>query len=901
MSHDPQRRARLLRDRAAALPPSERTAFLDAECGNDDVRRRVEALLADDVHGDTVSDTAPIPSDHHTAPRVIDNYRLISIIGEGGMGEVYLAEQERPLRRRVALKIIRLGMNSREVVARFETERQALAVMNHASIAKVYDAGATPEGRPYFVMEYVEGAPLTDYCNRERLTTPERLRLFLKVCDGVQHAHQKGIIHRDLKPSNVLVTGQGAEGAPKIIDFGVAKATAQQFGGQAVHTELGQIIGTPEYMSPEQAEMSSDAVDTRTDVYSLGVLLYELIAGVLPFQSQLMRQGGLTEMLRRIREDVPPRPSTRVPALGPDTETIAKSRRSSGRRWQSELQGDVDWITMRALEKDRSRRYGSPAELAADIRRHLADEPVLAGPPGVRYRFGKFARRYRAGVSVAVVLLVALVGFAVTMTFQAGRIARERDRANRETVRAVRAAETSERTSEFLVRLFETSDPREAKGDSVTAQEVLHRGAERVRTELADEPAVQATMLRTIGRVYTSLGLFEDARPLLEEAVELNRRHPGEEDLELASSALELASLYSWVDRDEEGEPLAREALAIREQVTDADPRAMAQSLRVLGSILQHQGRYDEAEEAHTRGLRILEAALGPDHPEIASVAHNLAIVHYFESELDEAEALYKRAIRIEAEAHGEENHRLATSLHTLAILYQDQGRIDEALELEQRSLAIRERVLGPDHYHTALSLTTLGNLYRSAGRPADAEAPIRRALAIAEPSLGPGHGEVGWMRRCLARTLVDLGRVEEAVELLETTRSLQWEQDEELGIYDRGTLGDAYRRLGRFGDAEQQFNLSLKASREAANPDSGDIALALAGLASVHRDTGRFVEAEPAYRLAIEVMGRVWGPADPDRIRALRDLALLLRRTDREGEAQQLEAEADRLIAGSQ
>ncbi|MHC4350572.1 MAG: serine/threonine protein kinase, partial [Planctomycetota bacterium] len=418
MTANHRKQAEELYQIAVDLPAEQRPAFLQERCGGDNaLRAEVERLL--EVHELETLSLLRKPVFHlqdEPGEQVGDRigpYKLLGKLGEGGMGVVYLAEQAEPIRRTVALKLIKLGMDTREVIARFESERQVLAFLEHPGVAKVFDAGTTGTGRPYFVMEYVAGVPITNYCDTERLSTTERLDLFIQVCDAVQHAHQQGIIHRDIKPSNVLVTLQEDAARVKVIDFGVAKATRQRLTEKTVFTEYGQLLGTPEYMSPEQAEMTGLNVDTRTDIYSLGVLLYELLSGSLPFDPTELRQAGFDEIRRRIREVEPPQPSTRLSSLGDASVTVAGQRATDPRTLERQVRGDLDWITMKAMDKSRTRRYASASELAADIRRHLNDEPVLAGPPGPMYRLSKFARRHRAAVSaitaVAAVLIIATI------------------------------------------------------------------------------------------------------------------------------------------------------------------------------------------------------------------------------------------------------------------------------------------------------------------------------------------------------------------------------------------------------------------------------------------------------------------------------------------------------------
>jgi serine/threonine protein kinase len=464
----------------------------------------------DDLHTTAAADSAL------AVVQSVGPYRLLRKIGEGGMAQVWLGEQTTPVHRTVAIKLIKAGMDTKAMVARFESERQALALMDHPAIAKVFDAGATPEGLPYFAMEFVAGIPITEYCDKYRLSTRERLELFIPVCEGVQHAHQKAIIHRDLKPSNVLIAQQDGRPTPKIIDFGVAKALGQPLTDKTMVTQLGVLVGTPEYMSPEQTDLTAQNIDTRTDVYSLGLILYELLVGALPFDSGELQRAGFEEILRRVRDEEPPRPSTRVRTRGEASTASARNRKTDPRILARQLEGDLDWIVIKALEKDRTRRYGSPSDLATEIGRYLRDEPVLAGPPSVVYRARKFVRRHRYGVGVAAGVVLLVFGFAVTMAAQARRTAHERDRANRE-------AEVSKQVTDFMTGLFRVVSPSEARGNKITAREILDRGAAQIDSGLKAQPEIQARLKHTMGLVYTNLGLNRQAQDLLERAVETQR------------------------------------------------------------------------------------------------------------------------------------------------------------------------------------------------------------------------------------------------------------------------------------------------------------------------------------------------------------------------------------------
>jgi serine/threonine protein kinase/tetratricopeptide (TPR) repeat protein len=685
-------------------------------------------------------------------------YRFLQRLGEGGMGEVWIAEQLRPVRRQVAIKVVKAGMDTVQVVARFEAERQALAVMDHPTIAKVFDGGTTPEGRPYFAMEYVRGEAITSYCDRQRLPIRERLELFIQLCDGVQHAHQKGIIHRDLKPSNVLVSVSDDHPVPRIIDFGIAKAIAQPLTERPLFTELGGFLGTPEYMSPEQAELTPVDVDTRSDVYSLGVLLYEVLVGTLPFDSVGLRQAGLDEIRRTIREKDPLRPSTRITHSGLASTAAAEHRRTQPAKLAAVLRGDLDWITMKALEKDRTRRYQTANALALDVRRHLNHEPVSAGPPSAAYRTRKFVRRHRVGVAAVTALVMLVLAFTGIMTVQAGRIARERDRANQE-------ATIAKQVSDFLVGLFKVSDPSEARGDTLTAREILANGAKQLDTSLRDQPNVQARLQSTIGAVYTSLGLYGDAQPLLQRALESQRRLLGEESVETLATAHQLANLY-WYDRKlDDAERLYIYVLEGRRRLFGEEHPDTLKTKFDLASLYSLEKRTDEAERLTADTLVVQRRVLGPDHPDTLSSMNNLQAIYLVQRRYDEAEPIAKEVLQIRRRVLGEEHPDTLRSAHNLAAIYGNLGRNGEAEPLYARALNGRRRVLGETHPDTLFTQLRLASVFRDQRRYNEAQVVALAAYRGLRDTLGAEHDRTRTAIEDLVKLYEAWGRNESAAE----------------------------------------------------------------------------------------------------------------------------------------
>jgi non-specific serine/threonine protein kinase/serine/threonine-protein kinase len=770
----------------------------------------MESPMADDASRSiTVSDD--LPDD----PLRLGRYRVLQKIGEGGFGEIWVADQTEPVRRRVAIKVLKAGMDTKAVLARFEAERQALAMMDHPNIAKVFDAGETERGRPFFVMELVKGEAITDYCDRHALGTRERLELFLPVCSAVQHAHQKGIIHRDLKPSNILIAHQDDGALAKVIDFGIAKATHAALTERTIYTQQGQLIGTPAYMSPEQAEMGGLDVDTRTDVYSLGIILYELLAGAPPFPPETLATAGYSEIQRIIREQEPPRPSTRV--LAAAAAGVAEQRRTTARALARELREDLDWIVLKAIEKDRTRRYAGPSALARDVERHLHHEPVEAGPPSARYRFRKFVRRHTLGAGIALTALLGLLTVAATMTVQARRIARERDRVAVE-------AKTASEVSEFLIDLFEVSDPGEARGNTVTAREILDEGAERIRADLDAQPVVRARLMGVMARVYRALGLYGPAEPLAREALDVRRRELGDDDPETLGALHDLA-IQCWNQgRYDEAEPLFQEAMERERRVFgDEDPRTLRlmnsvanlysdqgrypeaeslylfvvdarrrtagledrETLRAMGNLAllyYDQARYADAEPLYLETLEAQRRVLGADHPETVDSLNNLGILYWALGRFGEAEGVYAEALEARLRVQGPDHPRTLGTMNNLALLKHFQKKYDEAEPLYRETLEGKRRTLGPDHHQTMSSMINLALLYNDQGRWEESETVYRQALDIARRTLGEENPETLTTRLNLAILYMNTGRHDEAEPILRETLAAQ-----------RKVLGDAH------------------------------------------------------------------------------------------------------------
>jgi serine/threonine protein kinase/tetratricopeptide (TPR) repeat protein len=803
------------------LDSSQRAAYLEKACADDpELRKRIEALLA--VHDQAASfletppsgaqgpppdAKAPSERDSSGAPAEkpgdrIGRYKLLQQIGEGGCGVVYMAEQEESVRRRVAVKVIKLGMDTKQVIARFEAERQALALMDHPNIAKVLDTGATETGRPYFVMELVRGIKITTFCDENNLSTEERLQLFIKVCHAVQHAHQKGVIHRDIKPSNILVADHDGVPVPKVIDFGVAKATSdQRLTDKTLFTAFEQFVGTPAYMSPEQAKLSGLDIDTRTDIYSLGVLLYELLTGKTPLDQKELLAAGLDEMRRAIREKEPPRPSTRLSTMaGDELTTTAKHRRVDPPKLIHLLRGDLDWIVMKALEKDRARRYETANGLASDVQRHLADEPVVARPPSGLYRFQKLLRRnkgaFAAVGSVALFLVLGVVGSTVE-ALRAGRAERAQFHS---ALQADAQRQKAEAEAGLIMKMLRSVGPSLAKGrDTKMLEEILDDGIKSISKELTNQPEVEVELSLTVAEAYYDLGLHKQMEGVARHSLQVARTRLGEVNESVASSLITLGVGLVSIAQQHLG---AMSAGNIPE--TEKNRRLEDANLR-------------EAEKCCLDGLAMHRKLLGEENLKVARALNLLGQIRLTQYNLAEAETRLREALAICRKLKDEfMEARLLRQLAYLLAFYED--RLVEAETMSRQALVMQKKLLGNDHPDIARSLFSLATLLRRQGKYADAEIEYREGLTMWRRLQGKDNFEVNSALGYLAEVLMCQEKLEEAEaqrrEELAMTRRLNGDEHANV-VVTLCWLADLLVREGKLEEAEAQAREALAIGRK--------------------------------------------------------------------------------------
>ncbi len=834
------------------------------------VRRLLEMHMRHDGLRDTDRISQPSLADEK-AGESIGPYKLRQQIGEGGFGVVWMAEQERPVRRWVALKIIKMGMDTKEVIARFEQERQALAMMEHPNIAKVFDAGATNSGRPYFVMELVRGVKITDYCDNAILPTTERLRLFVQVCHAVQHAHQKGIIHRDLKPSNILVTLHDGVPVPKVIDFGVAKATQQQrLTDLTLFTQFQQMIGTPLYMSPEQAEMSGLDVDTRSDIYSLGVLLYELLTGRTPFDPETLRRAGQDEVRRLIREQDPPRPSTALQTMKAELRmTVARNRQADAGKMAGLLRGDLDWILMKALEKDRTRRYQTANGFALDIQRHLADEIITARPPGNLYRIRKSIRRNRLAFAATGAVAAALIlGLAAsTWLFFRENQARERAVGAERIARSETAK--SRQVARFLKDTLAGTGPSVALGrDTTMLREILDKTAERIGTDLRDHPEVEIELRLTLIEAYGDLQLYPEMVEMARETVRVSQAHFGNDNLATADALGHLGVGLMISRQIGEAESTTRRAIAMQRKLRGPGSLQEASSLINLGDVLRHRcslagdpadsPQLAEAEAVIRAGLAIRRKRLGNETSEVTWGLYSLGLVLRVTGQLDEAEATARERLEIARKLYGEDHPETGGTYVAWAEVLAQRMRFAEAESTYRKGLAILNRLEGPGKWHHAYAYSGFADVMEKQGRLEEAEAGFRTALATARSATGGDHPDMPQHIGNLANILWKNGKLAEARALAEESVELclrqpgqadRWMQD-----FAFDTLEEVLRDLGDSAASEAMFRQRVALDREISGNGHPFVAASLAQLTRFLLDQKRFAEAGETARECLAI-----------------------------------------------
>jgi serine/threonine-protein kinase len=876
-------------------PHDQREAFLAAACGADahrlDTARRLLAAaeraesfletpaaeiapaLVRDAFGELTMEAAPEASG---TPTAIGPYRVLRRIGRGGMAEVFLAERaDDEYRRRVAIKIVRAERGG-DLAARFRHERQVLASLEHPHIARLYDGGMTADGRPYLVMEYVDGRPIDRYADETRLSIDGRLALFDQVCGAVARAHRNLIAHRDLKPGNVFVS---ADGTVKLLDFGVAKLIEAEDGpDDAPVTRAGMRVMTPEYASPEQ--FRGDPVTTATDVYSLGVLLYELLTGVRPNGPA----GASARALQRAALERDPDPPSLAAARA--GEAAAAARGSTAQGLRRRLQGDLDNIVLKALEKDADRRYASVDALADDLGRHRCGLPVSARGDSIGYRAGRFLRRHRAaaaGAAAVVVLVTTLVAYYSV------RLATERDRARLE-------AQSATRIAEFVTGLFRDADPIRSADPNVTARELLQRGAARLETELGADPDVQARLLTTIGLSYRSIGLLDESVAAHERALESRRARLGPDHPEIAESLTNIGGALYYAGRYDEARRRYEEALRIYEASSDAPPEHVAETLNGLGLLDRREGQLDRAAATLERALALRERALGADDPRIAPLANNLGLVHMSLGNHERALALFDRAADLHAKGVGPDSPLVAGSLMNAGDALARQGEFEAALPKLQQALAIQEQAYGPDHRDTATAVNALAGALMDVGRYEEALPLFSRAERAYASALGPGHpyvaypivnaGDVYWKIGDHARALAAYERalaireaafgavhrdVAATLQRIGALRVLMHDCDRAVPVLERAIqvttattkplmtswiataksgLGACASAAARYADAEALLLDAHQVFVDLGGPDSQDARLAADRLVTLYETWGK-PEQAAQYRLS--------------------------------------------------
>jgi serine/threonine protein kinase/tetratricopeptide (TPR) repeat protein len=913
----------LFAEAIAINDPLERAALLERECAErPEVRQRLDQLLdahfqsnalldapglaqTDAFRNETVASTAPFRMAAEAEGTVIaGRYKLLQQIGEGGMGSVWMADQTEPVKRRVAVKLIRVQQgNSRTILSRFEAERQAIALMDHPHIAKLLDAGTTPDGSPFFVMELVKGVPLNEFCDAHHLTIRDRLNLFMQICSAVQHAHQKGIIHRDIKPSNILVESHDGKAVPRVIDFGLAKATSGlQLSENTLFTAFGSIMGTPLYMAPEQATFNAVDVDTRADVYALGVILYELLTGTTPITRDSMKKAALDEMLRLIREQEAPTPSSRLSTVE-SMPSIAANRQMEPQKLGRFMKGELDWMVMKALSKERDRRYETATGFAKDIERFLNNEPVAAGPPSASYRLRKFVKRNRGQVIAASLVLVALLAGVAGTTLgliearrqeslakrqetlaneraEGERLAKQKaleaaegerlaklDAQEKKTLaeanekKALTAAEEEKKAKETVEdvlgfvenKVFAAARPKGQQGGlgyDVKLADAVTAALPSIENGFPDKPLVEARLRRTIALSFLYLGRPEIALEQYEATRSLYRRVLGPDHPDTLKSMISLANSYAALGRLDDALKLREQTLVLYKAKLGPDHRETLGSMANQANSYAQFGRHDDALKLHEKTLALRKAKLGPDHPDTLN------------------------------------------SMSALANCYAQFGRHDDALKLSEEALILQKAKLGPDHLYTLATMNNLANTYYALDRHAEALKLNEEALALKKAKLGPDHPDTLVSMSNVAVSYDALGRHDDALKLREATLVLQKAKigpDHPNTLMSMNNLATSYYLLGRHNDALKLNEETLALRKAKLGPDDRDTLQSMSNLAISYSCLSRFDDALKLHEETLALRKAKLGPGHPDTLVSMNNVARGYFAVGRRGEAMSL------------
>jgi tetratricopeptide (TPR) repeat protein len=929
---------------ALAKPSAERTAFLEATCvGQPELRAAVEALLAAHEQSGNLLDRPPreldqtidvgtnpnsnandlslgvtvaYPSNPAPGMLIAGRYKLIEEIGEGGMGTVFMAQQSEPVKRLVAVKIIKPGMDSRDVLARFEAERQALALMDHPNIARVLDAGSTESGRPFFVMELVKGTPITQYCDQHKLTTRQRLELFLPVCQAIQHAHQKGVIHRDIKPSNVLVAMYDDRPIPKVIDFGLAKATGQSLTEKTLVTGFGALVGTPEYMSPEQANLNNMDIDTRSDIYALGVLLYELLTGSTPVDRKSLANAAVLEVLRIVREVDAPRASMKLSSSA-NLPSIAAVRGTEPARLKKALQGELDWVLMKALEKDRGRRYETANGLARDIQRYLADEVVEARPPSAGYRLRKFVRRNKGQVIAACLLLLALLAGIAGTTFglfraraaqvraeagekladdRLGQVAAEKKKAEDEKKRAEDEKQIAQAVQYFLQyrllgqasffmqadSLLEAGRPAAEANTNLTIRELLDRAAtelapEKIDASIPNQPQVQAAILQIVGQTYAGVGEYQRAIDFLQRAVAISRKELGPDDPETLTAMHNLAMAYQIAGKPELATALSEETFKRRKEKLGADDPETLRSMGEFAFSYQQTGKMNLALPLFEESLKLRKAKLGANDPGTLAAMNDLATGYLSLGKLDLALPLCEEAYKLSKAKLGPDHPNTITGLNNLAVAYLQAGKLNLAVPLFEEVHKLRKAKLGPDHPQTLSGLHNLAMAYKAAGKLDLALPLLEETLRRQKTKLAPDHPDLLESLGDLADAYESAGKLDLALPLLEETlkrRKAKLGPDHRRTLAAMANLANAYQSAGKLDLALPLLLETYEMRKATLGADDPATLSSMNNLAVIYGDTGKLDLAIPLYKESLALHKAKLGPDNPQTLTSMFNLA---------------------------